>query len=93
MSARPFPLDAPASRPKAALRLRYVVPLIVVACALVTLAGSYLLAIPEGRLIVLGTAVTLIMNRQGYVRNAFVGLYKDHQGAVTDVLFQAVQER
>lgn len=40
-----------------------------------------------------GTAVTLIMNRQGYVRNAFVGLYKDHQGAVTDVLFQAVQER
>jgi thiol-disulfide isomerase/thioredoxin len=40
-----------------------------------------------------GGPVTLVMNRQGYVRNAFIGAYMNYQKAVTDALLQTTQER
>ncbi|MBL8211379.1 MAG: DUF4241 domain-containing protein [Bryobacterales bacterium] len=59
MSARPFSLDAPASRSQPVLRLRYKLLLIVFGCLMVTVALSYVVASPEGRMILLGASLTL----------------------------------
>ena len=40
-----------------------------------------------------GYPVSLIMNRQGYVRNSFVGLYQSYQKAATDGLLTIAKER
>ncbi|MFO0576898.1 MAG: TlpA disulfide reductase family protein [Polyangia bacterium] len=40
-----------------------------------------------------GAAVTLIMNRQGYIRNAFVGPFAQYKVAATDALYLAAQGR
>jgi len=40
-----------------------------------------------------GGAVTLIMNRQGYVRNAFVGPFTSYKVVATDALYAAAQGR
>lgn len=40
-----------------------------------------------------GGPVTLVMNRQGYVRNAFIGSYLNYQKGITDALLQTTQER